>query len=142
MKSIFIVLLLISPIVISGEIYKCVNPDGQLGFSDKPCNKDATQERVVLSSGKIDWVSRLKSEKSSAINITDIVQNNDEYFIKFEFSSKSDTSDFVRLANNLSGMNTSLINFIMPTDLALGKAEIKISNKSNPLLDKLVRAKK
>ncbi len=141
MKSIFLILLLISPLVISGEIYKCKNTNGQLGFSDKPCNEDATQERVILSTSKTDWIGRLKSEKSSSINITDILHNNGDYFIKYEFSSKPDSNNFIRLANKLSGMNTSLINFIEPKEIVLGRAEIKVSNKSNSLLDKLNRAK-
>jgi hypothetical protein len=141
MKYILLTLLFVSPFVVSAEIYKCEQVDGKLGFSDKPCLKGAAEERITVKVNKSDWVSRLRNEKSSSIKITDVLRKDGDVSIKYEFKNKSDSNGFLRLAKNVSNMPVVLMKYLEPKESVLGRAEIKASNKTNPLFDKLKRAK-
>ncbi|RXE87694.1 hypothetical protein [Pseudoalteromonas sp. A757] len=142
MKHIFPTLLLLFPFLVSAEIYKCIQPDGKLGFYDKPCTAGVAEERITLKSKSIDWVSRLRSEKSSSIQIIDVLRKDGDVTIKYEFTTKSASNEFVRLANNVSNMPVVLMKYIKPKEGNLGRAEIKASNKPNSLFDKMKRANK
>jgi len=142
MKYIFPTLLLIFPLVVSAEIYKCKQPDGKLGFSDKPCADGAIQEKITIKSKSVDWVSRLRSEKPISIKIIDVLGEDGDVTIKYEFTTKPASNEFIRLANNIRNMPVVLMKYIDPKGNALGHAEIKASNKPNPLFGKLKRANK
>jgi hypothetical protein len=86
-------------------------------------------------------VSRLRNEKSSSIKITDVLRKDGDVSIKYEFKNKSDSNGFLRLAKNVSNMPVVLMKYLEPKESVLGRAEIKASNKTNPLFDKLKRAK-
>ena len=142
MKHILPTLLLLFPFLVSSEIYKCKQPDEKLGFSDKPCTAGAAEETITLESKSVDWVSRLRSEKSSSIQIIDVLRKDGDVTIKYKFTTKSASNEFVRLANNVSNMPVVLMKYIKPKEGNLGRAEIKASNKPNPLFDKMKRANK
>jgi len=142
MKYIFIVLLFASPLVVSADIYKCKQVDGKIGFSDKPCPKTSSEEKITYKRPGQDWVSHLRKEISSSIKITEVIRKNGEVTIRYAFETKSDSNNFVKLANNVSSMPVVLMKYLEPKGNDLGQAEIIASNKPNPLLDKLKHAKK
>lgn len=57
MKYALSIILLIFSVSVSAEIFKCKEKDGKLRFSDKPCTKGATQEKLEVKSKETDWVS-------------------------------------------------------------------------------------
>jgi hypothetical protein len=142
MKYIVLALLFVSPLVIAGEIYKCKKPDGKLGFSDKPCPDDVMEERITLKQQKADWLRRLRTEKPSYIDITEIFQKDADVSIKYEFKTNSDSNSFIRLANQLSKMPVVLIKYTNPKGGQRGRAEIMASTKPNPLFEKIKSANK
>jgi len=134
----FITILLFVSSVASAEIYKCQSPSGKLAFSDKPCPIESTQETIEIK--RKSWTSRLESQKSQSINITDIVSKDGETTIKYEFRSIADSTAFLKQANRLSNMPVVLMKIIKPKAGALGRAEIKASNKPNSLFDQLKKS--
>jgi len=141
MKYIFSIFLFLFPLFVSAEIYKCKQPDGKLSFSDKPCAKEAIEERITPKSTKEDWVSRLRSKMSSSIQIIDVFRKDGDITIEYEFSSKSDSNEFLRLANDVSNTPVVLMKYLEPKGGALGRAKIKVSNKPNNIFNKLTRAR-
>lgn len=141
MKYMLIAVLLISPVSISAEVYKCKQVGGKLSFSDRPCPKNADEEKIVVENKNGDWVDRLRQEKSSVIKIIDVQRKDGDVTIKYEFITKSGSNEFIRLAGNLSDMRVMLMRYIEPNENGPGRAEIKASNKPNPLFDKLNGAK-
>ena len=61
--------------------------------------------------------------------------------IEYEFSSKSDSNEFLRLANDVSNTPVVLMKYLEPKGGALGRAKIKVSNKPNNIFNKLTRAR-
>lgn len=134
----FIAVLLFLSSVASGEIYKCQNLDGKLSFSDKPCPTESSQETISIK--KKSWEYRLESQKPPSINIIDIISKDGETTIKYEFETIADSTAFLRQTNKLSNMPVVLLKIIKPTKGTVGRAEIKASNKPNPLLDQLKKS--
>jgi Domain of unknown function (DUF4124) len=141
MKFLLLIALLILPILASAQIYKCIQADGKVGFSDKPCSKNVIQERVEEKPKKTDWVSRLQEEKPASIIIIDVLRQDDDVIIKYEFKTKSESNEFLKLANKVSNMPIVLMKYIAPESGSLGRAEIKASNKPNPLFEELGKSK-
>ncbi|BBM00258.1 hypothetical protein GL2_03320 [Microbulbifer sp. GL-2] len=119
-----------------------MQPDGKLGFSDKPCADGAIQEKITIKSNSVDWVSRLRSEKPTSIQIIDVLREDGDVTIKYEFTTKPASNEFIKLANNVSNMPVVLMKYVEPKGNTLGHAEIKASNKPNPLFNKLKHANK
>ncbi len=142
MKYIFSLLLFLFPLFVSAQIYKCKQPDGKLMFSDRPCSKEDIEEKITPKSTTTDWVSRLQSEMTSSIQIIDVLRKDGDVTIEYEFSSKLLSDEFLRLANDVSNMPVVLMKYISPKEGAPGRAQIKASNKPNPLFDKLKHANK
>lgn len=141
MKNILLMLLLVFPAFASAQIYKCKHSDGKVGFSDKPCSANAIQEQVENNSKETDWVSRLQTEKPTSIVIIDVLRQDGDVIIKYEFESKSESNSFLKLANEVSNMPVVLMKYVAPQSGTLGRAELKASNKPNPLFDELSKAK-
>ena len=142
MKYIFISLFLLSPLVVSGEVYKCTQSGGKVGFSDMPCLKSDSEERITMDTKKTDWVSRLRLEKPSSIKIINVIRNDSGVTIKYEFNRKQDSNSFVRLVKNLSEMPVILVKYVESKGGALGRGQIKASKAPTPLFGKLKRGKK
>jgi len=139
MKYIFLILSLVSDNAYS-EIYKCEGKNGSISFSDSPCPQELAQE--VIETKKTDWVSELKVKKSGLIKIKEIVKEDGDITISYNFKSQSDSQQFMKLAQKLSNMPVVLMKIIMPKGKSMGMAEIKASNKPNPLFDKFKNANK
>ena len=133
-KYLFMVLWFL-PFAVSAEIYKCQSSSGELAFSDRPCPPESLQE--IVSSKEEAWTTRLIRQKPPSINILDIATEDGETIIKYEFRTTSDSRNFLRQAGKLSNMPVVLLKILQPKDGSMGKAEIKASNKPNPLFDKL-----
>lgn len=110
-----------------GDIYKCSDESGGVGFSDKPCVKDESEERVLLKEKKTSWINELVNQKPTTVKIIKVVSKDDEVVIKYSFETPSDSSHFMRLASTLSGKNVSLVK------IKSNQAEINVSEKPNPL---------
>lgn len=111
------------------QVYKCIHTNGKVAFSDKPCPKNTAQSQIKEKTEKADWVSRLLTEKSSAIIIIDVIRKNDEVSILYKFKTQQESNDFLRLANETSTLPVVLLKFIAPTAGGLGSAELKASKK-------------
>lgn len=136
-KCCITILLFISSVT-SAEIYRCHSPNGKLAFSDKPCPIESSQETIKIE--KISWERRLENQKPPSINIIEISSIDGETTIKYEFRTISDSTDFLRQANRLSNMPVVLLKVIKPKLGALGRAEIKASNKPNPVFDQMKKS--
>jgi len=124
----------------SAELYKCQTQDGRLGFSDRPCPTGSKEETVIVKKDSIkqdSWINRLKTQKSPLIDIIDIVSKGDETTIKYRFKKTSYSTDFLKLTGKLSSMSVTLMKIKKPKSEAMWRAEIIVSNKRNPLFDKL-----
>lgn len=137
MKYTLLMLLLIFPIVSTAEIYKCKQSNGKVGFSDNPCPKGVVSEQVDIKSKKSDWVDRLQAGKSASITILDVIHNDGDVTIKYTFKTKSDSNEFLRFANEVSGIQIVLMKYIAPDSGRIGRAELLVSSKPNPLFKKL-----
>jgi len=133
-KYIFMVLWFFSPAA-SAEIYKCQSSNGKLTFSDKPCPSESSQETISLKEEA--WTTRLKRQKPPSINIVDIISKDGETTIKYKFKTIADSTAFLRQTGKLSNMPVVLLKILQPKGESMGRAEIKASNKPNPLIDKL-----
>lgn len=129
MKLFATIALLAFPIFASAQIYKCTQPDGKIGYSDKPCPKNALQESLEEKSKNTDWLSRLQAEKPASIVILDVLRKEDEVIIKYGFKSAADSNEFLKLANRVSHTPVTLSKYIKPESGALGRAELKVSDK-------------
>ena len=141
MKFLMLIALLLFPILASAQIYKCTQTDGKVKFSDKPCSKSVIQEQLEEKPQKADWVSRLQEVKPESIVITNVLRQDGDVIIKYEFKTKSESNEFLKLANKISNMPVALMKYIAPDSQNLGRAELKASNKPNPLFDELMKAK-
>lgn len=141
MKYLIFLSLFIPLIASSSEIYKCKLENGSFIFSDKPCPGNSAEEKITSENGNDDWIARLSDEKSSSINITEVIRIDGDVTIKYEFITKSDSNDFLKLANSVSNIPVVLMKYIAPKENVLGRAEIKLSQKPNPLFDKILESK-
>ena len=49
MRSLLLCLLLTGlPLTVSAQLYKCTQPDGKVGFQDKPCQGGSTGEQIEV----------------------------------------------------------------------------------------------
>lgn len=129
----FLLALMSLPCFASAQTYKCINTNGKVAFSDKPCPKNTTQLQIKEKTEKADWVDRLLTEKPSAIIIIDVIRKDDEVNILYKFKTQQESNDFLRLANKMSNTPVVLLKFIAPTPGGLGSAELKASNKIKDL---------
>ena len=85
-----LIALLLFPILASAQIYKCTQTDGKVKLSDKPCSKSVIQEQLEEKPQKADWVSRLQEVKPESIVITNVLRQDGDVIIKYEFKTKSE----------------------------------------------------
>lgn len=141
MKFLISITLLCFPIFASAQIYKCTQSNGKVAFSDKPCPKTVTQEKIEGKQKKSDWVSRLQAEKPASITIIDVLRQDGDVIIKYEFKTKQESNDFLKLATKVSDTPVVLLKYLAPDEGRLGRAELKASNKPNSLFDNMEKAR-
>lgn len=131
-----IVLILFVMHYAQAEAYRCLGADGEVGFSDKPCVKGQATEVVHLPDELPAWVAQLKNQKPTSIKIIDVVKNDGDININYEFGSAADASAFMRLTSTLSKQNVTLLKVSPPT------GEMRVSSKSSPLFSKIINDNK
>ncbi|MFO1368291.1 MAG: DUF4124 domain-containing protein [Marinagarivorans sp.] len=129
----FLFALMSLPCFAFAQVYKCIHTNGKVAFSDKPCPNNTAQSQIKEKTEKADWVSRLLTEKSSAIIIIDVIRKNDEVSILYKFKTQQESNEFLQLANKLSNIPVVLLKYIAPTTQAPGSAELKASKKIKDL---------
>ena len=117
----------------SAEIFKCVAPNGELMFMDRPCPEETTQEVVeVQRAGEVDWLNMINAKKPDTILITSVEEKEDEVLISYEFSNTEVSTEFMQTVNDLSSITTRLLDFVAPSETQVGKAKIRVSDKPLP----------
>ncbi len=134
--KLFIFVVIFMPCFVAAEVYKCTDTNGKTKFSDRPCKTDTVEEKISLKTKEADWVSLLRSQKPHSVRIVDVVRDDRATTIQINFRSNSDSSKFLQLANDLSGMAVSLKKIRKSREAGLSWAEVEVSateksNKSN-----------
>lgn len=119
------------------QVYKCTIQGGTLSFSDKPCQAGQNQQKIFEKQQNSNWISQLKVQTTFSITITDIVKKDGDTIIKYTFLTREDSNNFIRLVNKLSKTNVVLSKHVQPKNSKVGNAEVKVTNKPNPLFDNL-----
>lgn len=137
MKYVFLIIFVLFSNFAFSQVYKCTLQDGTLSFSDKPCQAGQNQQEIFEKQQNSNWISQLKAQKTSSITITDIVKKDGDTIIKYTFQTREDSNSFIRLVNKLSKTNVGLSKYVQPKNSGVGNAEVKVTNKPNPLFDNL-----
>lgn len=132
MKHCALLICILSPLA-SAQIYKCVEANGQLGFSDKPCSSTAKQQIIVKK--PVGWLARLKQDKSSMIEFINVERVDDATIIDVYYETTNDMSEFMRLVAKLSEMSVLMQKITGPSNGQRATATIKVSPQSPSLFD-------
>lgn len=138
--GILILVLIFSENIVASEFYKCVDAAGKKIFSDTPCSANSVVKETIIykaSSGKnvpaneVSWDVRLRAQVPGKSKINDIVKENDDSIINYQFSSQVELQEFMRLAVRLSGKNVNLIRVNMPQGETPGTAMLQVTDKDD-----------
>lgn len=130
------VLLTISDV--KAEVYKCTSNSGKLSYSDMPCKTGDNKKIISVATHKSSWLEQLRAQKSSSIKIVKVTGSDNDVTIEYEFTSQSDSSDFMRKVNELSSLGVSLSKIIPASGNAFGRAVINVSDKENSFFNRMV----
>lgn len=79
----------------------------------------------------MSWDVRLRAQVPGKSKINDIVKENDDSIINYQFSSQVELQEFMRLAVRLSGKNVNLIRVNMPQGETPGTAMLQVTDKDD-----------
>ncbi|MDO8342671.1 MAG: DUF4124 domain-containing protein [Cellvibrio sp.] len=129
-KYFFALMILISPISFAADIYKCIDKNGKQVYSDKKCPK-SNAEKIEYKETSLD--DQLKALTLGKSKITNISRKDDETFINYEFTTRDELTEFMRLSQKVSGKHVNLLKVVMPKDNDVGKAQVQITTKPGVL---------
>lgn len=112
---------------LAADIYRCIDSQGKQIFADKKCPKNTTQATIRYKKTSFD--DQLIGSAPGKSKVVDISTIDDETLVNYQFSTQAELQEFMRLSARLSGKNVNLLNVVMPTDKAAGKAKVQITDK-------------
>jgi hypothetical protein len=135
MKTGFLVLVIsMSPICFSADVYKCIDAERKRVVSDKQCTKNTSQEKINYKEASLE--DQLIGSAPGKSKVLDISTKGNETLVDFQFTTQTELQEFMRLSGRLSGKNVSLLNVVMPNGIRKGHAKLKITDKDTGLFKK------
>lgn len=130
-RCFFVLAILMSQSGFAEDIYKCIDDKGNQIFSNTKCPESTTGEKVEYKEATLD--EQLAALAPGASKITNITRKDGDTLIDFEFTSRDELEEFMRLSQKLSGKHVNLVKVVMPKEADQGKALVQITTKPGVL---------
>ena len=137
MKHLVYLLIIISLNVQADNAYKCIQANGKITFSDRPCPVDSTAEHLDIK--KTTWQERVKMKYGRRYRKLEITEDNEDTIIKLNVYSTRDLNNAISQIHILSGQDVSLLKYKRPRVSYDGIAMLRVTNKDSPLSSGKVR---
>ena len=130
-KCFFMLVIFLSHSSFAEEIYKCIDEKGNKIFSNTKCPASTTVEKVEYKEATLD--EQLAALAPGASKITNITRKDGDTLVDYQFTTRDELEEFMRLSQKLSGKHVNLIKVTMPKDADMGNALVQITTKAGVL---------